>query len=236
MTQNIPTPPNQEVPTPKTRYKKRVKKVTPTEGLLSNSDEETKKVSLYDPYTGEPNPNYQILTGIPNPLLTNKSLTIDDVAEKVKKASPTINKINKFKPTKEFLDVKTNNKFLVIFPKEFNIKPTFVKHIQRPKIFTKIKKFLGINFKRKTEISSIDIEMVNFIDKTNLNVKINEIFQANTVFNIKIQIINGGGLVIEEMELINCYISEILPSSLSYNDDSPSTTTIKLNPSTYSIK
>jgi hypothetical protein len=234
MIQNIPQKP--EGSKPKTRYKKRVKKVTPTEGLLSNSDEETKNVSLYDPYTGEPNPDYQVLTGIPNPLLTTKGLSIDDVAEKVKKASPTINKIYKFKPTKEFLDVKTNNKFLVIFPKEFNIKPIFVKSIQRPKIFTKITKFLGINIKHKTEISPIEIEMVNFIDKTNLTVKINEIFQSNTVFNIKIQIVNGAGLMIEEMELMHCYISEIISSPLSYNDDSPSTTTIKLNPSTYSIK
>jgi hypothetical protein len=239
MSQNVPTPPKPEGSKPKRRYKKRVRKVTPTEGLLSNSKEETKNIPLYDPYTGEPNPNYEVLTGKPNPLTTPKGFTIDGVADKARKeflGLPIINKKIEVEPKKNYLDAKTNNRFLVIFPEELDIKPYFIKSIQRPTIVTKNKKLFGVNINYKTEVSPIQIEIINFIEKTNLNVKINEIFQSNKFFDVKIEIVDAKGLVIEEIKLTHCYISEIMFSPLSYNDDNLSTTTIKLNPSAYSIK
>ena len=236
MTQSVPTPQKPEGSKPKRRYKKRVRKVIPTEGLLSDSKEKTKDIPLYDPYTGEPNPYYEELTGKPNPLTTPKGFTIDGVAEKTRMGLPIMNKKIEVEPTKEFLDVKTNNRFLVVFPEEFGIKAFYVKSIERPRMISKRKKIFGIEYTDRVEISPIQIEMIDLIDDTKLNVKVNEIFQSKNFFDVRIEIVNPKGLVVEEMNLLRCHISEIMFSPLSYNDDSLSTTTIKLNPNSYTIK
>jgi hypothetical protein len=236
MSQNVPNPPKPEGSKPKRKYKKRVRKVSPTEGLLSDNKEKTKEIPLYDPYTGEPNPHYEELTGKPNPLTTPKGFTIDGVAEKSRMGLPIMNKKIEVEPTKEFLDVKTNNRFLVVFPEEFGINEFYVKSIERPIMIIKRKKIFGIEYTDRVEISPIQIEMTDLIDDTKLNIKVNEIFQSKNFFDVKIEIVNPIGLVVEEMNLLRCYISEIMFSPLSYSDDNLSTTTIKLNPSAYSIK
>ena len=214
MSQNVPNPPKPEGSKPKRKYKKRVRKVSPTEGLLSDNKEKTKEIPLYDPYTGEPNPHYEELTGKPNPLTTPKGFTIDGVAEKSRMGLPIMNKKIEVEPTKEFLDVKTNNRFLVVFPEEFGINEFYVKSIERPIMIIKRKKIFGIEYTDRVD----------------------EIFQSKNFFDVKIEIVNPIGLVVEEMNLLRCYISEIMFSPLSYSDDNLSTTTIKLNPSAYSIK
>ena len=235
MSQNVPTPQKPENSKPKRRYKKRIRKVSPNEGFLSDSKEETKDIPLYDPFTGEPNPYYEELTGKPNPLTRPKGFTIDNVAENSRNlCSPMLKEINN-EPTTEFLDVKTNNRFLVIFPEEFGVKPFYVKSIKRPKMVAKHKKMFGILCYVNSEVSPVEVEMIDLIDDNKLNVKINDIFQSNKFFEFKIQILTPHGLVTEEMIFKHCFISEIMFSPLSYSDDSLSTITLKINPRSYSI-
>lgn len=220
---------NNEQPKPKRRYKKRTKKVTPIK--------EVNEIPMYDPYTGEPNPHYEELTGKPNPLLPPKRLTIDSVAETIRKGIeflglPIINNKVDVEPTKEFVDVKTNNRFLVLFPEKFGINPTYVKSITRPSLVIK-RKLIG----RKLEISPIVIELIDLIkEEFKLNVKLNEILKEDKRFNLTIQTVNPKGLVIEEMELSDCYTSELNFSPLSYSDDNLSVTTITIKPNDYTIK
>jgi hypothetical protein len=213
---------NNEQPKPKRRYKKRTKKVTPIK--------EVNEIPMYDPYTGEPNPHYEELTGKSNPLTTPKPFSLEDIANKARKGLIKTEYHNK--PTKEFVDFKTNNRFLVLFPEKFGITPTYVKSVTRPSLVIK-KGIIG----RKLEISPIVIELIDLIkEEFKLNVKLNEILKEHKRFNLTIQTVNPKELVIEEMELSDCYISELNFSPLSYSDDNLSVTTITIKPNDFTIK
>jgi hypothetical protein len=212
---------NNEQPKPKRRYKKRTKKVTPIK--------EVNEIPMYDPYTGEPNPRYEELTGKPNPLLPPKRLTIDSVANKSRKE--LIKKEYANNSTKEFLDVKTNNRFLVLFPDNFGVTPIHVKSVTRPSLVMK-RKLIG----SKIEISPVVVELIDLIQENfKLNVKLNDILKEHKRFNLTIQTVNPKGLVIEEMKLSDCFISELNFSPLSYSDDNLSVTTITIIPNDFTI-
>jgi hypothetical protein len=219
---------NNEQPKPKRRYKKRTKKVTPIK--------EVNEIPMYDPYTGEPNPHYEELTGKPNPLLPPKRLTIDSVAETIRKGIeflglPIINNKVDIEPTKEFVDVKTNNRFLVLFPDNFGVTPIHVKSVTRPSLVIK-RKLIGC----KLEISPVVVELIDLIkEEFKLNVKLNDILKEHKRFNLTIQTVNPKGLVIEEMKLSDCFISELNFSPLSYSDDNLSVTTITITPNDFTI-
>jgi hypothetical protein len=213
---------NNEQPKPKRRYKKRTKKVTPIKKV--------NEIPMYDPYTGEPNPHYEELTGKPNPLTTPKPFSLEDIANKARKGLIKTEYHNK--PTKEFVDFKTNNRFLVLFPEKFGITPTYVKSVTRPSLVIK-KEIIG----SKLEISPVVVELVDLIKEDfKLNVKLNDILKEFKRFNLTIQIVNPKGLVIEEMMLSDCYISELNFSPLSYSDDNLSVTTITIKPNDFTIK
>lgn len=237
MTQSVPTPQKPDNSKPKRRYKKTTKKITPTEGVLSNVP---KEIPMYDPYTGEANPHYEELTGKPNPLLPPKRPNIDDVAEKARKeflGLPIINNKVDVEPTKEYLDIKTNNRFLVIFPEEFGITPIHVKSVNRPSFRIYDKTFMGVKYGTRAEITPVVVELIDLIDENyKLNVKLNEILNERKPFNLIIQTVNPKGLVIEEMRLTGCYIAEMNFSPLSYDNDNLSVTTVTIQPKDYSIK
>lgn len=213
---------NNEQPKPKRRYKKRTKKVTPIKKV--------NEIPMYDPYTGEPNPHYEELTGKPNPLTTPKPFNLEDIANEARKGLIKTEYHNK--PTKEFVDFKTNNRFLVLFPEKFGITPTYVKSVTRPSLVIK-KEIIG----SKLEISPVVVELVDLIKEDfKLNVKLNDILKEFKRFNLTIQIVNPKGLVIEEMMLSDCYISELNFSPLSYSDDNLSVTTITIKPNDFTIK
>jgi len=220
---------NQEKP--KRKYKKRTRKTTPKVGVLSGTSEEVKNIPLYDPYTGEPNPYYEELTGKPNPLMQPKPFTIDGVAEKSRKELLGLPK-TKYEIDTEPSDVKTNNRFLVIFPEELGIKPKLVKNVTRPTV-----RYNKYTFGRdNVTVSSLRIDFIDFIDENfKINVKLNDLLKDNKKFDVRIETLNPKNLVIEEMILTDCYISELSFSGLSYSDDNLSTTTIELQPREFSI-
>jgi len=233
---------NNEQSKPKRRYKKRTRKVTPTDGLLTDATKEVRETPMYDPYTGEANPHYEELTGKPNPLMPPKRFTIQEIADKARKdmelfGLPIIYKESIVKPKKDYLDVKSNTRFLVIFPEDFGIKLFYVKSVIRPSLSIIKKSFMGINYCTKTSISNAVVELIDFIDgDVKLNKKLNELLKDGKRFDFTIQTLNPNGAVIEEMLLNDCYINEIGLSPLLYGDNSPSTTTIEIQPKGYSIK
>ena len=232
MSQNVPTPEKPENSKPKRRYKKRTKKVSPTNGVLSDAPKEAREIPLYDPQTGEPNPYYEELTGKPNPLMTPKGFTIDGVAEK-SRTEYVKKELHFDEPKKDYLDVKTNNRFLVIFPKEFGITPIHVKSVKRPSISIIKRGILGT----RLVLSPVIIELIDLIEENfKLNVRLNEILNECKPFNLRIETVNPKGLVVEEMLLAECVITKMNFSPLSYDNDSLSVTTVTIQPREYSIK
>ena len=233
---------NKELPKPKRSYKKRTKKAIPTQGLLTDVPKEIRDIPMYDPYTGEANQHYEKLTGKPNPLLPPKRLTIQEIADKARKdmelfGLPIINKKVTIEPKKEQLDVKTNTRFLVVFPDELGIKPFQVKSTTRPTLTMNKKTFMGIKYSTKVDVSTVSIEIIDFInDSVILNNKLYEVLKDNKLFNLSIQILNPNNIVIEEMLLDGCFINKIDFSTLSYGDDNYSTTTIEIQPKHYRNK
>jgi hypothetical protein len=230
---------NKEQPKPKRRYKKRTKKVTPTVGVLTGSSKEVRDIPMYDPYTGEANPHYEELTGKPNPLMRPKRSTIDGVADKARKelGLPIMNKMIEVEPKTQYSDLKTNTRFLVIFPEDFNIKPFQVKSITRPSLTINKKTFMGVKYGTTAEVSTVSIEFIDFInDSMRLNEKLYEVLKDYKMFNFTIQILNPNNIVIEEILLGGCFITKIDFSPLSYGDDTYSTTTIEIQPKDYRNK
>jgi hypothetical protein len=230
---------NQEQPKPKRRYKKRTKKVTPTQGLLTDASKEIREIPMYDPYTGEANPHYEELTGKPNPLMRPKGFTIDGVADKARKelfGLPIIDKKTDYKSEAEPMDIKTNTRFYVIFPDEMGIKPFQVKSISRPTITRDDKYFMGVKVKSKVRISQIVVDLLDFItDDDKLNVRLNTLFVDKKRFNFSIQSLAPNGSVLESIILGDCTIDGIGFSRLTYGDDNVSTTSLKIQPRKYSI-
>lgn len=233
---------NNEQSKPKRRYKKRIKKVTTNDGLLSDATKEIREIPMYDPYTGEANPRYEELTGKPNPLMAPKRFTIQEIADNARKdmelfGLPIINKKNNVESNKDYLDIKSNTRFLVIFPEDFGIKLFYVKSVVRPSLTISKKSFMGITYCTKTSVSNAVVELIDFIDgDVKLNKKLNELLKDGKRFDFTIQTLNPNGVVIEEMLLNDCYINKIGLSPLLYGDNSISTTTIEIQPKRYSIK
>jgi len=227
---------NNEQSKPKRRYKKRTKKVTSTEAVLSGTTKEVKEIPMYDPYTGEPNPHYEELTGKPNPLLPPKRLTIDSVATESRKelfGLPIVHKKVQIEPSKDFLDVKTNTRFLVVFPSEFGIEPFQIKSITRPTLTINKKSFLCFKYER-TDISESHIEFIDYLlDGIGINPKISGLM--NKEFDLIIQTLNPNDDIVEEMFLDDCHITKINFSSLRYGDNSLMTTTISIQPKSFSL-
>ena len=232
---------NQEQPKPKRRYKKRTKKVTPTQGLLTDSPKEIREIPMYDPYTGEANPHYEELTGKPNPLLQPKGFTIDGIANKARKEMfglPIIDKKVDVEPKKDYVDVKSNTRFIVVFPQELGIRQNQVKSISRPTITFDEKRFLGLKISSKPKISLIVVDLYDLItnDDVKLNVRLNELLVNKHSFNFMIKTLGPNNDVLEEILLKDCTIDGLGFSRLNYGDDNISTTSLKIQPRDYTIK
>jgi hypothetical protein len=236
---------NQEQPKPKRRYKKRTKKVIPsTQGLLTDAPKEAREIPMYDPYTGEANPHYEELTGKPNPLSTRKGFTIDGIADKSRKemlGKPIfvtgIDKKVDVEPKKDYVDVKSNTRFIVVFPQELGIRQNQVKSISRPTITFDEKRFLGLKISSKPKISLIVVDLYDLItnDDVKLNVRLNEMLVNKHSFNFIIKTLGPNNDVLETILLDDCSIDGIGFSRLTYGDDNVSTTSIKIQPRKYSI-
>jgi hypothetical protein len=74
-------------------------------------------IPLYDQYTGEPNADYERLTGTPNPLLNTYT---------------------------DFSEPKRPNRFIFRLPEEFNIHPMQIQYIELPQTKFKKTKLLGL--------------------------------------------------------------------------------------------
>ena len=143
------------------------------------------KIPLFDPYTGEPNKDYEKITGEPNPLLS--SLEIED-----------------FNNVPQYFEPKLKNRFLVVFPEELGIKPYLVSSIKLPS--TEVKK--NIFGHRKFIIEDFQIEMIDSISDPKLGL-FHSLMKDGKSFDLVVEQLTPKNIVIEKIELKTCIIKRI---------------------------
>lgn len=221
----------------KKRYRQKNKKSSPIPKPIMSKplpssyvEQKQKEIPMYDPYTGEPNPHYEQLTGKKNPLLENK---IDAISNTKNGDNHKIKSGGKDIKVPEFL---TRNRFLVKLPKEFKIEPFFITSITGPKINFDTIKLLGINT-HITKYTVDDIEIffkLSFSDK--LTKKLFDMGATQDFFDIKVELISPINEVIETWCFDECQIKTIDFGTLQYKDNSILNCKIVFSPSYYRIQ
>jgi hypothetical protein len=154
-----------------------------------------KEIPMFDPYTGEPNIEYEKLTGKKNPLFVDKMLN----------KSPSI------------IEPKLNNRFLVNLPKGFMVPCYFISSIEKPDIYIEEKKIFGITYSRKKIYSEINLTIRDFIGN-DIN-KIMTYFETNKKFSLNIEILDPTGAVVNTYFLDDCVIKSINFGESNYDND-----------------
>jgi len=144
------------------------------------------EIPLFDPRTGEPNMEYEKLTGKKNPLTDRIDL---------------LNKLPiVFEP-------KRTNRFLVNLPEELTIPAYFISTIEKPRIYIEEKKIFGITYSRKRKYSDINLNIRdlpgNFINK------LITYLETNKKFSLEIEIIDPTGALVDRYILGDCVIKSI---------------------------
>lgn len=161
-------------------------------------------VPLYDPYTGEPNMEYEALTGRKNPLLRNEQ----EIS-------------HSFEP-------KKNNRFIVKFPTDFGIPEWATCSAEIPSLRIKEYKLFGYTFMVTKHWESVGLELFNPIDPS-ISEKIMAAVDAGP-FNCLIKILDPTGQIIEIWRLDECVIEYVSGCFLSHTDDGISKINISIRP------
>jgi hypothetical protein len=186
------------------------------DGVYANSIDdylERKKyeVPLYDPQTGEPNPEYEKLTGKKNPLLNTPRLL-----------------------NQSFKEYKLKNRFFVHLPKEFGVDIWDVKFTNRPTISLVPKKFLGITYGYKKIYSEINIEINEGLQ--NKNNTLLKLLEDKHKFSFEIEELDPTGVVVNKFNFYDCFITYLSFGDLDYKSDEINNTILSISIGRLEIK
>lgn len=186
-----------------------------------------KEIPLYDPQTGEPNYEYEKLTGKPNPLIQ---------MEKVKEMTGTDAMVRDMRKNMTHiphnLEYKRQNRFLVHFPKEFNINPLQIESVTPPITIHKRIPLLGLSFINRTEISNVNVVIREIEEPSVISNLLNKMKDD---FDFTIEMVNAKNIVLEKWAMKKCFIKEISTSDLSYKSDGILNTTLTISVSYFEI-
>jgi hypothetical protein len=174
-------------------------------------EKKKKEIPLYDPQTGEPNYQYEKLTGKKNPLIQTDKMLIP------------------------LIEPKLENRFLVHFPKDLNIHPWAIREISDINITKKIKKIFGIKIKEEVIIDNIFIKIMELIT-INPRKNIEDYFINNKIFNVVIEELDPTGAVIGSKELVDCIIKDIKFNDLKYYESDSMKIMIVIKPKKIKFK
>jgi hypothetical protein len=169
------------------------------------------EVPLYDPQTGEPNPEYEKLTGKKNPLLNTPRLL-----------------------NQSFKEYKLKNRFFVHLPKQFGVDIWDVKFTNRPTISLVPKKFLGITYGYKKTYSEINIEINEGLQ--NKNNTLLKLLEDKHKFSFEIEELDPTGVVVNKFNFYDCYLTYLSFGDLNYKSDEINNTILSINIGRLEIK
>jgi hypothetical protein len=176
------------------------------------------KIPLYNPQTGEPNKDYEELTGKKNPLLENK---LD--FKKGVFIAPVI-------------EPKTENRFLVYLPSSFGLEPINISYLRLPSLRITNKKLFGLSYKKTLKYDYLEIEVREFIDTNFCNNILNIIKDnINFKFDFKVEMLSPTGNIIEEWNFTGSSINEIRFGELEYSSDKIRTIKLDIIPNDIKI-
>lgn len=180
-------------------------------------------IPMYDPQTGEPNPDYEKITGKKNPLAQIREIGSSNNGMLVP---------SNFEP-------KKTNRFLVRFPETLGIEPFLVSEIKLPAITINKPRSIGITslriFNQTPKISDLEIKLIDDSIKPKIGVMYSWLTDY-TKFDMKIETLDPKNVVIDVMTLKGCYFTRIDFGSLGYSLDSDVYNyTITVSPNSISV-
>ena len=194
-------------------------------------EKKKKEIPLYDPNTGEPNYEYDKLTGKKNPLLeppVNKETSMNYNDEKISLLS-----------SMPFpYEPKFNNRFIVNFEK-YTLPSWVFKNITRPSIKLIEKKIFGFTYKREYKWDDIEFEVYDPIGPSSaqtIHFQLLNLKKPFKSFNFELYLLDPTGVNIEKWDIIGCTIKSINYGRLEYKDDSISTIKVKITPKNIELR
>jgi hypothetical protein len=229
MNENVSTPKNESSINKKKNYRqKRKNKPTEKNVILSKPlpkayiEQKEKEIPMYDPYTGEPNPYYEELTGKKNPLTINKSVNVKK--EQLKNLVP----VN--------VEYGRKNRFFVLLPSKIGIEPFLINKITGPKIKHDYVKIFGFKTPiKKYSVEDVEIGFKFQMFKDTLK-SLYAIANEGEFFDFTVEILDSTSTAYQTWNYYDCLIKEINVEGLSYNNDDFMNCTIKLEVDRYEIK
>ena len=165
----------------------------------------------YDPQTGEPNHEYEKLTGKKNPLLNTPRLL-----------------------NQSFKEYKLKNRFFVHLPKQFGVDIWDIKFTNRPTISLVPKKFLGITYGYKKTYSEINIEINEGLQ--NKNSMLLKLLEDKHKFSFEIEELDPTGVVVNKFNFYDCYLTYLSFGDLDYKSNEINNTILSISIGRLEIK
>lgn len=169
-------------------------------------------VPMYNPKTGDPNPNYEKLTGHKNPL-----------------QAPRVSKMGMLIP--EPYEPKVQNRWLVTFPEEFKISPYFVVRTERPTYTRHVDVLFGFYFRTRPEWCSITMTLNDPVEDS-ISRKLMRLINIDNpkTFTYALEMLDPTGVSVERWLIKDCVIQTIVFGGLDYCHDSLVEITMTIKP------
>lgn len=125
-------------------------------------------------------------------------------------------------------ELKKENKFIVRFPKSFNIQEWTVASTSRPSMYFKKKNYLKLRFKDKIIWKPISIILRDPIGPSTSQ-PVFKLINQPKVFNLVLEMLDPIGGAVEKWELKTCTIKSIDFGNLDYDSDNVVNIKIDIN-------
>ena len=166
-----------------------------------------KEIPMYDPQTGEPNFEFEKLTGKKNPLI----------------------EIRKYKDNlfPDNIEPKQNNRWIA---RVQDIEPFLVRRIAKPIALVKERKFLGIIFYTNIEWGPMSVDFYDTIT-ISTSQKLMALLKSNEMFDYVLEELDPTGSVIERWVMRDCVITYLNFGTLDYSDNNLGICSMVVSPS-----
>jgi hypothetical protein len=166
-----------------------------------------KEIPMYDPQTGEPNYEYENLTGKKNPLI------------ELRKSETNLFPKN--------IELKLNNRWVA---RVQDIEPFLIRSADKPIALVKERKFLGFTFYPNIEWGPMSIDFYDSISISTTQ-KLMALLKSNEMFDYVLEELDPTGLVIEKWVMRDCVITYLNFGNLDYNDNNLGVCSMVVSPS-----